>query len=184
MSIKDSILQNTGKLLNKSKDNNGAFLFVTLAASWILASCAQTIGLISNKKLSKEDKKFLVPQEIMDGSFNIASYAGVTVPLMCIAGKLASKKYPANNKAVEGVKTTAAIVGGIISSNIVTPILRNRTSAFIKKKMEEKKGHPVTPIIYNSKSYPYFMSKNNHPLTLDNYKQITGAKSYSGTLKI
>lgn len=183
MSIKESLMKNTGKFLNAAKDNNGAFLFGTLAASWILASCAQTIGLICNKEIPKEDKKFLVPQEIMDGSFNIATYAGITLPLMALAGKAATKKLPDNKKAIEGAKTVAAIVGGIVSSNVATPLLRNKTSVFIRKKMEEKKGGPVEPIIYNNKSYPYFKA-NNSPLTLNNYKNMVTSKTYSGSLKI
>lgn len=183
MSIKESLMKNTGKFLNSAKDNNGIFLFGTLAASWILASCAQTIGLVCNKKIPKEDKKFLVPQEIMDGSFNIATYAGVTLPLMGLAGKIATKKLPNNKMAIEGAKTTAAIVGGIISSNILTPLLRNKTSACIRKKMEEKKGGPIEPIIYNNKSYPYFKA-NNSPLTLNNYKNMVSSKTYSGSLRI
>ena len=67
------------------KDNNASFLFATAAIGWILASAAQTFGILKSKELSKEDKKFLVPQEIADGTANIAMYAAVTTNLMKMA---------------------------------------------------------------------------------------------------
>ena len=69
------------------KDNNASFLFVTAALGWVLASAEQTCGLLQNKELTKKDKKFLVPQEIMDGTANIAMYALVTTKLMSGAKK-------------------------------------------------------------------------------------------------
>jgi len=179
-----NLAQNAGKFLNKCKDHNGAFLFATLATAWALASTAQTFGLIFNKKIPKEEKKFLVPQEVMDGTFNIATYAAITVPMMHYAGKIASSKFPTNNKAVEGVKTLAAIAGGIISSNVITPLLRNKTGVIIKKKIEEKSGKPFTPVVYNNKSYPYFKANNERPLTMQNYMQITKTVPYSSSLTI
>ena len=64
------------------KNNNASFLFITAALGWVLASAAQTVGLIRNKELSKEDKKFLIPQEIADGAANIGtvSYTHLTLP--------------------------------------------------------------------------------------------------------
>lgn len=182
MSIKEQIMQAGGNFLNKCTKNNGLFLFGSLAAAWILASTAQTFGLMLNKKIPKEEKKFLIPQEIMDGTFNIATYAAVTVPLMAGTGKLASKSFK-SEKAVEGAKTVAAIAGGIISSNIITPLLRNKTSVMIKNKMEKaNKGEPVKPVVYNGKSYPYFKA-NQQPLTMATYARLTRTMPNSG-LKI
>ena len=94
MGIKEQAIEKTGKFLRSCVDNNGMFLFATAAAGWALASLAQTVGLITNKDIGKEEKKFLVPQEIMDGTFNIATYAAVTIPIMGAASKIAQKKIP------------------------------------------------------------------------------------------
>ena len=67
------------------KDNNASFLFATAAIGWILASAAQTFGILKSKELSKEDKKFLVPQEIADGTANIARSEEHTSELQSLA---------------------------------------------------------------------------------------------------
>ena len=182
MGIKEQAIEKTGKFLRSCVDNNGMFLFATAAAGWALASLAQTVGLITNKDIGKEEKKFLVPQEIMNGTFNIATYAAVTIPIMGAASKIAQKKFPNSKQAVEGAKTLAAIAGGVISSNIITPILRNKSSVVIKKIMEEKNLTPPPPEIYDGKTAPYFRAKQ--PLTMKNYINFTKISPYSGNLKI
>ena len=182
MSIKEQIMKSSGKFLNACKNNNGLFLFGAFAVAWALASTAQTVGLALNKKIPKEEKKFLIPQEIMDGTFNIASYAAITLPLIAGVGKLAQKKFPTDSKAIEGAKCLAAVAGGILSSNIITPLLRNKTGVWIKNKFGEKaplKTQGTT--LYDTKPYPYFKA-NEKPLTMANYINMT--KTYSGSLKI
>lgn len=182
MGLKEKAAEMTGKFLKSCVENNGMFLFATAAAGWALASTAQTIGLITNKNIGKEEKKFLVPQEIMDGTFNIASYAAVTLPLMGAASAISKGKFPNNEKAVEGAKTLAAIAGGIISSNIITPILRNKSSVFIKKKMEEKNLTPPPPSVYDGKTYPNFRAKQ--PMSMQSYINFTKSMPMSGSLRI
>ncbi len=163
------------------KDNNANFLFVTAALGWFLASAAQTFGLAKNKELSKEEKKFLIPQEIMDGAANIGMYAIVTTNLMNWAEKLAKPnkkgKLPISLKNEMGqildytenikeytklgnnLKTGAAILGGVVSTCILTPIVRNAFGAYMKTKSD--KNNPVKPDtlpadIYSSRTQPYF----------------------------
>ena len=182
MSFKEQAMEKTGKFLRTCIDNNGMFLFATAAAGWALASLAQTVGLMTNKNIGKEEKKFLVPQEILDGTFNIASYAAVTLPIMGLAQKAAGKKCGNNKQVIEGAKTLAAIAGGVISSNLITPVLRNKSSVIIKKKMEEKNLTPPPPEIYDGKTSPYFRAKQ--PLTMNSYINFTKSTPYSGSLKI
>ena len=171
----EKLINNTGKFLNNCVKNNGLFLFGTIAVAWFLASTAQTVGLIFNKKISKEEKKFLVPQEIFDGAFNIATYAAVTVPMIAAAGKLAGKKFT-DERAVEGARTIATVAGGIIASNIITPLLRNKSSVIIKNKIEKNK-----PVI--SSPTTLYNNKTNKPLTMQNYINMTKI-STGGNLKI
>ncbi|MCD8024829.1 MAG: hypothetical protein LUE64_04775 [Candidatus Gastranaerophilales bacterium] len=172
-----------GKFLKNCVEHNSTFLFITSAAGWALASTAQTIGLAANKEIPKEEKKFLVPQEILDGTFNIASYAAISLPLMKGVEKLAQSKFPNNNKAVEGARCLAAIAGGIVSSNIITPVLRNKTGAIVKEKMESKNLTPPPAQIYDGKTQPFFRAKNP-PLSIQSYMNFTKSMPNSGSLRI
>lgn len=182
MSIGEKMGQAAGKFLRSCVDNNGTFLFGAAAASWILASTAQTIGLMANKNIGKEEKEFLVPQEILDGTFNIVSYAAITYPLMKGAEAVVKAKIPNNNAAVQGAKTIAAIAGGIISSNIITPILRNKTGSIVKEKMEKKNLTMPAPEIYDGKTQPNFQA--NKPMTMNSYLNFTKNMPMSGSLRI
>ncbi len=182
MSILEKAAETGGKFLKKCVDKNSLFLFGTAAAGWILASTAQTIGLVANKNISKEEKKFLVPQEILDGTFNIASYAIITLPIMSAAQAITKKKFPTDDRAVEGAKTLAAIAGGVISSNIVTPILRNKTGVIVKKRMEEKNLTPPPASVYDGKTYPNFKAKQ--PLSMQSYVNFAKSMPNSGSLRI
>lgn len=180
------------------KDNNASFLFVTAALGWVLASAAQTFGLLQNKELTKEDKKFLVPQEIMDGTANIAMYALVTTRLMNGAKKLTQPgkngkpfinlkdnfgnilDYASNQAQYEkmgrNLKTGAAILGGVISTCILTPVVRNAFAAYMKKKSENKsEEHKLTlQDNYSGRIQPFFTKTYTFPVF----------KSYSQNMKI
>lgn len=182
MGFRENAANLTGKFLRKCVENNGMFLFATAAAGWALASAAQTVGLIANKEITKEEKRFLVPQEIMDGTFNIVSYAAITLPVMYGVEKLAGRHYGDNKQIIEGAKTLAAIAGSVVSSNIVTPLLRNKSSVYIKQKMEENKLNVPAPEIYDFKTQPYFAKQPR--LTMDNYMNLTKTMSNSSSLRI
>lgn len=185
-----------------NKNNNANFLFTTAAIGWILASCAQTVGIIRNKEISAEEKKFLVPQEIMDGTANIGMYALVTTKLMEGAEKLTKPgkngKEPfvklkdgagnilnyAKNKAEyakmgRNLRTGAAILGGVISTCILTPVVRNAFGAFVKKKVDTKnettpEGQKRNPEVYTpTRTQPYF-AKTYSPYSA--FRPNTGMK--------
>ena len=173
--MNEALKEAAGKFLNSSVKNNGLFLFTTIAVAWFLASTAQTVGLIFNKKISKEEKKFLVPQEIFDGAFNIATYAAVTVPMIALAGKIAGKKFT-NERAVEGARTIATVAGGILASNVITPLLRNKSSVFIKNRIE--KNNPVI-----SSPTTLYNNQANKPLSMQSYINMIKTPM-SGNLRI
>ncbi len=180
------------------KNNNASFLFITAALGWVLASAAQTVGLIRNKELSKEDKKFLIPQEIADGAANIGMYALVTTKLMdgaekmCKPGKNGKPfinlkdetgkilDYSTNIKQYEAagrnLKTGAAILGGIISTCILTPIVRNAFAGYMKKKSDKKQPEERIPLQdnYSGRTQPFFTKTYSYPVF----------KSNSGNMRI
>ena len=68
----------------------GNFLIVTSALGWALSSAGQITGMLSNDKLTKEDKKFLIPQEIADAVVNIGSFLLITKSVSALTKMLAS----------------------------------------------------------------------------------------------
>lgn len=73
---------NPSKLFNKFKDfmwenyskDGGKMLIHMGALGWFIASGAQLLALITSKKIDKEDKKFLIPQEAADGIVNFSMF--------------------------------------------------------------------------------------------------------------
>jgi hypothetical protein len=58
--------------------NPGNMLLLTGTFGWILSSLAQVTAVVINKKIPKEQKKFLIPQEMADAAVNIASFFIIT----------------------------------------------------------------------------------------------------------
>lgn len=61
-----------------SHANMGDFIRTTGTISWALSCIAYTCAVIFNDKIPKEQKKFLVPQEIIDGAINVTLYWTIT----------------------------------------------------------------------------------------------------------
>jgi len=68
--------------------NPGNMLLFTGTAGWVLSAIAQVIGLINNKKISNDQKKFLIPQELADAAVNIASFFFITKACTKIGDRL------------------------------------------------------------------------------------------------
>jgi hypothetical protein len=51
-----------------------SILIVFGAISWLTAMIAQVLAIKSNKKISEDKKKFLIPQETADGLSNTLLY--------------------------------------------------------------------------------------------------------------
>lgn len=58
--------------------------------TWFTATASQVFAIAVNKKVSEDQKKFLIPQEIADGAINILAFYTITSSMKNIAGKLAS----------------------------------------------------------------------------------------------
>ena len=55
-------------------ENPGKMLIHTGVIGWVLSSAAQVAAIVINDKIPKEQKMFLVPQEMSDAAVNIASF--------------------------------------------------------------------------------------------------------------
>lgn len=168
-------------------NDNAKFLFINAAIGWFLASAAQTFGIITNKKIDKEDKKFLVPQEIFDGLSNIGLYALITAPLMNMTEKAIDKGIvsfrnvdndSADFKSLKGgAMVIASFVGGIVSTNILTPIIRNKLGTIAQRKALKQKIKDAIPV-YNFNYQPLFKKNSaNNPLKMSNYIAFTKSRN-------
>jgi len=69
-------------------DNIGKMLIHTGVIGWVLSSLAQVAAIVINDKIPKEQKMFLIPQEIADAGVNIASFYLITQSFKSVAEKL------------------------------------------------------------------------------------------------
>lgn len=72
----------------KYGENPGKMLIHTGVIGWVLSSAAQVLAIVINDKIPKEQKLFLVPQEMADAGVNIASFYLITQSFKSIASKL------------------------------------------------------------------------------------------------
>lgn len=165
------------KLCKMYGNNPSEMLLHTGAIGWVLSSLGQISGIITNNKISPEQKMFLIPQEGADAFVNIVSFYTLTSGVKFIGSKLARtakictkdvtkllkdrglvlekgqlrehgkvyagdwdfditklKHYKFNIDPVfepfkKGVEVISALTGSIISTNIVTPVIRNYYAA-------------------------------------------------------
>lgn len=136
--------------------------------TWATACLSQVVAVVVNDKIPKEQKKFLIPQELADGALNILAFYLITNSAKNIAGKLVStgkwstkavRDFVAKNplpdnlkmgdmslnlgkvfKENEGFHKTydnfkggmdmlSTVTGAVISSNLITPFIRNEWGA-------------------------------------------------------
>lgn len=77
-------------IYKKYGEESGKMIVHAGVITWATASLAQIAAVVFNDKIPKDQKKFLIPQEIADGVINIAAFYVVTNSLKNIAGKLVS----------------------------------------------------------------------------------------------
>lgn len=192
------------KAFGKLSKGLGSMLIVTSAMSWALASAAQIVGVLKNDKYSKDEKSFLIRQEIADASLNILSFCAITTGCKNLSRKLidsgkivtptinnfckkqginlSDKKISISKIVTEkiynvvkniqtakesgvgdlksmrktrdnlrafknrtlmplesGAEVVGTLGGGILASNIITPICRNKIAAASLRKQNQQK---------------------------------------------
>lgn len=88
----------------------GNMLLLVGAAGWILSSAAHVAAIMFNDKIPKDQKKFLIPQEVADAVVNIASFMLLTKYFTKLgehfvkSGKLATKELKGfyDKKVIDG----------------------------------------------------------------------------------
>ncbi|MBQ8168527.1 hypothetical protein IJZ97_03830 [bacterium] len=77
-------------VLTKFGPNPANMLIWTGVLGWFLSSTAQVVAIAVNEKIPKEQKMFLIPQEIGDGAINVLSFLLVTSSIKSLTSKLVS----------------------------------------------------------------------------------------------
>ena len=108
----------------------GKMLVHTGVIGWALSSLAQVCAIIINDKIPKEQKMFLVPQEIADAGVNIISFYLITQTVKGVAlkmvnmGKLLPKSVrnflAENNVKNVGSKTFDVLKDGKLTDDVAT----------------------------------------------------------------
>ena len=194
----------------------GSMLIVTSAMSWALASAAQIFGILKNDKYSKEEKSFLVRQEIADASLNIVSFCAITTGCKNLSkklvdsGKIVTPKIAnfckkqnidlsqpktsiskivnekidtvvkniqtaKDNATVDltsmrktrdslkafknqtliplenGAEVLGTLAGGIVASNVLTPVFRNKIAAASLRKQQQNPYQTQSTTLSNSR---------------------------------
>ncbi len=138
-------------------DNTAELINYASTGCMILASIANLIGISIDKKTSKNEKMFLIPQEAADGLTSIALYFGFSEGMRKSAAKLMDTekiqlrgidlKSPNFKKGREGVLIVASLIGSILAGSVITPIVRNIVGAHVRNGVAKKTGKeaPKTP---------------------------------------
>ena len=73
--------------------DSGLMILITSIIGIMLSTVAQSLAAATNKKYTKEQKMFMIPQELSEGAVTVLSLLLVTTPLKTLA-----KKYVASGK--------------------------------------------------------------------------------------
>ena len=202
------------KLFSKSKDliftkfgpNPAKMLIVTGVLCWALSSAAQVVAILVNDKIPKEQKMFLVPQEICDGAINVASFFIVTSAIKRFASKLVStgklanvniRKFLKNNPLIDNAGNKVIVGKNLNIENLPDYHLIKDDYKKFKNGIDVVgmtvgsilSCNIITPLLRNklaAKRQQTYIAKNTTykvpRISMDDYRNISAAKF--GGLKI
>jgi len=167
------------------KKNTATMLVVTGTIGWGLSSLAQVFAVLFNPKISREQKSFLVPQEISDAIVNISAFFLITQAAKKIVSKLASTGKIAPQKVRDFLNKNQNLYGDKVGklSLDLDEVLKNEPK-FPKESYYAYKNYAttlgtvgasifssniVTPVIRNS------MASSMQKKYLDNRPQSSGS---------
>lgn len=184
---------------------SGKMIVHTGIITWAMASLAQVGAVVFNDKIPKEQKKFLVPQEIADGVINILAFYAVTNSMKSLAGRLVSTGKWSNNAIRKFVcKNAPNLKMGELSTNLAKTFKNNED--FYKVYSPFKNGvdmistttgsiiacNAITPFLRNSigsKQQKKSLAKNglnnelNNDLKFDTRREVQNDKKYVNIYK-
>ena len=124
--------------------NVGKVLLYTGAASWILSSFAHVVAILINKDIDKDQKAFLVPQEMADAAVNIALFIAVTRSFTKFGENLVKRGKFITKEIAKGIENDA--FSKKIGEKFTTEIKSNITKTFSKGLEDLEKGLPAETV--------------------------------------
>lgn len=122
--------------------------FVKYAGATTIAcsSVGFAMAIAQNKDTPAKEKRFLIPQELLDGLVNVTLFLLLTSKAQTLGEKFLKKKYGNIAKengidikvAAESFGMITSIVGSVISQSIATPLVRNAIASKIQKNRQNK----------------------------------------------
>ena len=88
--LSDFFMDTKNSLMRSFGEDPGKMLLHTGTLGWILSSLAQIMAVVTNDKISKKQKTFLIPQEAADAAINIGSFYIFTNSFTKLANKMVS----------------------------------------------------------------------------------------------
>lgn len=167
-----------GKLYNSFKDDTAKLIIFASVTGVVLAGIANSMGIVIDKKTTKKEKNFLLPMEITDSVMNLATFYGSSAGAKKFAEKLMDKGIIdlSNAKtpyAKQGVTILATVLGSVLASNVLTPIIRNTAGAKIQQVLAKKTGIDNPQKIEENVFRPLPNNNLNMPQNINTYKAYT-----------
>ena len=107
--------------------------------TWTTATLGQIAAVVFNKKIDSDQKKFLIPQEILDGAINILAFYTITASMKAVASRLVSTGKWSNQVIRDFVKKNPkGVKMGELSTNLAKTYKEN--DEFIKAYAPFKNG--------------------------------------------
>ena len=166
-------------IADKYGNNPGKMLVHTGVIGWALSSMAQVFAIVLNDKISKEQKMYMIPQEIADAGVNIVSFYLITQSFKSVALKMVNtgkilpssvKNFLSNNGVADvGKKSFDVVKHGNLTKELsdVFSDFRNGVDVIATTIGSILSCNIVTPLVRNEiaahrqKSYIAKMDKSN-----------------------
>lgn len=186
-------------------------LIYTGVLGWFLSSAAQVVAIAVNDKIPKEQKVFLIPQEVGDGAINVLSFFLVTSAIKNFASKLVSTGKLASPAIRKYLKETGVTLDKGLGTTKINIEKYANFDTIKEDYFKFKNGTDVTamtvgsilscniitPILRNKyaavrqkKSIAEMQTHSNKKLlpprgiTMDDFQKYSAMKYHSGSLKI
>ncbi len=202
-SFKSAMYKNYG-------ENPGKMLVHTGVLGWILSAMAQVSAVVFNDKISKEQKSFLIPQEMADAAINIISFYVITSSFKNLASKLVSTGKLSTVKIRNHIKSKLAnptdyigklgtniekdfpeIKGDykafkngvdVVASTVGSIISCNIVTPVLRNQYAAQKQKEAIARMHSNDSKHEINSPNK--VSMDSYIKLASMKAPSGNLKI
>ncbi len=164
-----------GKLYNSFKEDTAKLMIFASVTGVVLAGLSNTLGIAINKKTTKEEKQFLLPMEITDSIMNLATFYASSAGAKKFAENLVDKgvidlSHAKTPYARQGVTILATVLGSVLASNVLTPIIRNTAGAKIQQFLKKRAGLDDTKHLENTVSRPLPNNTVKIPQSINSYR--------------